>query len=274
MEWFVLSMSAQTLSYHIPGEEIDISDLVAATTSVRLPEVTRPETILIMAGGLGQRMMPLTRDLPKPMLPIGDAPILEHILAQMISQGFCRFVFSVRHLSDQLMDHFGDGSRWGISIRYIVEPHRLGTGGSLAYLEPENDLPFIVANADLITDLDYRRVLASHSDGAVVTMCTRSVEFQVPYGVVDTECDRVRGVVEKPTQSVTISAGMYAVSPRLIGLIDKGEQIDMPDLIQRAIESGLEVRSLPISDRWVDVGRRTNYERVLENLGLKTAGLS
>lgn len=263
-----LSLPAQTLSYHVPGEEIDISDLVAATRTVRLPEVTRPETIVVMAGGLGQRMMPLTKELPKPMLPLQGLPILEHIIAQMISQGFCKFVFSVRHFSDQIMDYFGDGDRWGVSIEYIVEPHRLGTGGSLAYLSLQNDLPIIVANADLITDLDYRRVLASHQQApeTLVTMCTRQAEFQVPYGVVDVSGDQVKAVTEKPTQSVKISAGMYAISPELIGYIEKGEQVDMPDLIQRVIEKGGQVRSLPISDRWVDVGRRTIYERVLENL--------
>lgn len=266
-----MSLSAQSLSYHIPGEEIDISDLVAATPGVQLPSEKRPETILVMAGGLGQRMMPLTKELPKPMLPLGGAPILEHILAQMIRQGFCRYVFALRHMADQLIEHFGDGSRWGISIEYIIEPHRLGTGGGLAFFEPKCDLPFIVANADLITDLDYRRVLSSHAKDTAVTMCTRSVEFQVPYGVVDAEADIVRSVTEKPTQSVTISAGMYAVSPMLIDLIEKGEQVDMPDLIQRAIKRGMTVKSLPISDRWVDVGRRSNYERVLENLGHQKA---
>ncbi len=262
-----MSDGAETMSYHIPGEDIDISDLIAQTRTVTLPEVRRPELVMIMAGGLGQRMMPLTKEVPKPMLPIAGAPMLEHIIAQMIAQGFCRFVFSIRHFSDQIVDHFGNGERWGVDISYIEEPHRLGTGGSLAYLDERPDMPFIVANADLLTDLDYRKVLAFHDASSAVTMCTRQAEFQVPYGVVETMSDRVLSVTEKPTQSVSISAGMYAVSPKLIDLIDKGERIDMPDLIQRAIEAGRTVRSMPISDRWVDVGRRDMFQRVLENLG-------
>lgn len=261
-----MSGSAAALSYHIPGEEVDISDLVRATASVKLPDETRPETVLIMAGGMGVRMMPLTKDTPKPMLPIEGRPILEHVIAQMIRQGFCKFVFSVRHLSDQISDYFGDGSKWGVSIDYIHEPKRLGTGGGLALLNKSDDLPVIVANADLLTDLDYRKVLAAHSSDTIVTMCTRQAEFQVPYGVVDADGSRVCSVIEKPTQSVTISAGMYVVSPELIGLIGPEEHIDMPDLIQRAIEKGFNVQAQSITDRWVDVGRRITYERVLEQL--------
>lgn len=267
-----MSDAAETLSYRVTGEDVDISDLISLTPNVVLAEARRPELVMIMAGGLGQRMMPLTREVPKPMLPIAGIPMLEHIIAQMIAQGFCRFSFSVRHYSDQIIDHFGDGARWGVSITYIEEPHGLGTGGSLAFLDERPDMPFIVANADLLTDLDYRKVLAFHDAESAVTMCTRQAEFQVPYGVLETQEDRVLRVTEKPTQSVTISAGMYAVSPKLIDFIDKGERVDMPDLIQRAIEAGEVVRSMPISDRWVDVGRRDMFQRVLENLS--DAGVS
>ncbi|MAI89560.1 sugar phosphate nucleotidyltransferase [Ponticaulis sp.] len=261
-----MSSPSEAHSYHIPGQDIDISDLIDRTAGVQLPETKRSELIVIMAGGFGMRMMPLTKQIPKPMLPIRSRPILEHIMAQMIGQGFCRFVFAVRHMSVQISEYFGDGSKWGVDISYIEEPHRLGTGGGLAYLEERPDLPFIVANADLLTDLDYRKVLAFHSADSAVTMCTRQAEFQVPYGVVETDGETVKSVVEKPTQSVTISAGMYAVSPKLIDLIDKGEQVDMPDLIQRAIEAGMNVQSMGVSDRWVDVGRRDTYRRVVEAL--------
>lgn len=261
-----MSKSAQAMQYHVPGEDLDVSDLISASGERVLPAEKRPETVVIMAGGLGQRMMPLTRELPKPMLPLKGRPILEHVIAQMIGQGFHKFVFSVRHLADQIRDYFSDGEAWGVRIEYIEEPHRLGTGGSLAFLETDSELPIIVANADLITDLDYRKVLSSHDAGTMVTMCTRQVEFQIPYGVVETLSDRVLSVVEKPTQSVTISAGMYLVSPRLREHIEKGEHIDMPDLIQRVIEAGHQVMDFPISDRWVDVGRRSTYERVVEYL--------
>tara|TARA_B100000678_G_scaffold291287_1_gene307382 strand:- start:467 stop:1273 length:807 start_codon:yes stop_codon:yes gene_type:complete len=262
-----MSIPAQMLAYHVPGKDVDISDLVAQTATVRLPLVKRPETIVIMAGGIGQRMMPLTKDTPKPMLLLNGQPILEHILGQMILQGFHRFVFSIRHLGSKIRDYFDDGSKWGVTIEYIVEPHRLGTAGSLAYLQRTDDLPLIVANADLITDLDYRKVLECHADDVQVTMCTRQAEFQVPYGVVDAEGDQVTKVTEKPTQSVTISAGMYVVSSEFLSFIEKGEHVDMPDLIERAIARGAKVRSMPIYDRWVDVGRRINYERVRESLG-------
>ena len=268
-----MSNPAKALSYHIPGAEVDIADLISATATAKLPETRRPETVLIMAGGLGVRMMPLTRDKPKPMLTIENRPILEHVMAQMILQGFERFAFSIRHMGNQIRDYFGDGSRWGVSIEYIEEPKRLGTGGSLAYLKRDNGLPFIVANADLITDLDYRRVLDTHANGQLVTMCTRRAEFQVPYGVVDLEGGSVTKVTEKPTQSVVISAGMYAISPEVIDYIEPDEEIDMPDLIQRVIERGGRVDALAVSDRWVDVGRRDTYLRVVEGLGAPEAEL-
>ncbi|MAK62104.1 MAG: alcohol dehydrogenase [Ponticaulis sp.] len=261
-----MSETTTALSYHIPGEDVDISDLIRKTGDVRLPAEKRPETVVIMAGGMGVRMMPLTKETPKPMLRIDGRPILEHVIAQMISQGFHKFVFSVRHLADQITNYFGDGSRWNVSIDYLHEPKRLGTGGGLALIQRTNDLPMIVANADLLTDLDYRKILAAHSSGTLVTMCTRQAEFQVPYGVVETSGLNVLSVVEKPTQSVTISAGMYVISPELISYIDDEEHIDMPDLIQRVIDQGQKVEAQSITDRWVDVGRRITYERVLEQL--------
>ena len=262
-----MAIKAPPLSYHVQGEEFNVHDLLATTRSARLPENLRPETVVIMAGGLGLRMMPLTRHVPKPLLPIGDAPVLEHIIAQMIMQGFHRFVFSLRHMSDQIISHFGNGDRWGISIRYIEEKEMLGTAGGLAYLSPLPDEPFVVANADLITDLDYRRVLERHrSSGALVSMCTREAEFQVPYGVVECAGNLIIRVEEKPVQTVTISAGMYVLSPRLISYISSGELIDMPDLIQRVIDLGEPVNPVPISDRWVDVGRRETYLKIVESL--------
>lgn len=262
-----MSSRQPTMSYRVDGEQLDIQDILAQTASTRLEGAARPETIVIMAGGLGQRMMPLTRHMPKPLLPIAGRPMLEHIICQMIRQGFGRFRLSVRHMADQIKSHFGDGSQWNVDIGYIDEPDLLGTAGGLAYLDKEGDLPVIVANADLITDLDYRRVVDHHlASDAVLTMCTREANFQVPYGVVDTLGNRVLKVEEKPTQSVTISAGMYALSPQTLSHIHEGEVIDMPDFIQDLVAKGEHVASMPIADRWVDVGRRQTYQALLDHL--------
>lgn len=256
-----------TMSYRIEGEQLDIDDILAQTAQTCLTGEARPELVVIMAGGLGQRMMPLTRDIPKPLLPIAERPMLEHIMCQMIRQGFGRFRLSVRHMADQIREHFGDGSQWNVEIGYVDEPEPLGTAGGLAFLDVAPEQPFVVANADLITDLDYRRVLEHHDEtGALLTMCTREAMFQVPYGVVESLGERVLRVEEKPTQSVTISAGMYAVSPEVISRMKKGEVIDMPDLIQRLIEDGAHIASMPIADRWVDVGRRQTYQALLDHL--------
>lgn len=261
------------MSYRIKGEQLNVEDILAQTATTRLEGPARSELIVIMAGGLGQRMMPLTNNVPKPLLPIAGHPMLEHIMCQMIRQGFARFRFSVRHLSDQIRDYFGTGKKWGVEIDYIDEPEPLGTAGGLSLIATDLHSPIIVANADLITDLDYRRVLQRHTDsGASITMCTRKAAFQVPYGVIDCEGDRVTRVVEKPTQSVVISAGMYALSPEAVTQIGPQEKIDMPDLIQRCIEKGHYVSSLPIDDRWVDVGRRQNYQALLDYLDNGTEG--
>lgn len=261
-------MSRQpTMSYRVQGEQIDIEDILVQTAKTRLNTEPRPELVVVMAGGLGQRMMPLTRDIPKPLLPIAGRAILEHIMCQMIRQGFGRFRLSVRHMADQIKDYFGDGSQWNVEIGYIDEPEPLGTAGGLSLLNLSTEDPIIVANADLITDLDYRRVIATHNaSGAMLTMCTREALFQVPYGVVENLGSRVVRVEEKPTQSVTISAGMYALSPQAIRKIREGEVIDMPDLIQRLIEEGDHVEAMPIADRWVDVGRRQTYQALLDHL--------
>lgn len=261
-------MSRQpTMSYRVQGEQLDIEDILAQTGQTRLEGEARPELVVIMAGGLGQRMMPLTRDVPKPLLPIAGRAILEHIMCQMIRQGFGKFRLSVRHMAHQIKDYFGDGSTWNVEIEYIDESEPLGTAGGLSLLDLANNEPIIVANADLITDLDYRRVIATHhKSGALLTMCTREALFQVPYGVVENLGNRVVRVEEKPTQSVTISAGMYALSPQVVASIETGEVIDMPDLIQRLIEKGGHVEAMPIADRWVDVGRRQTYQALLDHI--------
>ena len=259
------------MSYRIQGEQLDIEDILSKTASTRLTGPARSELVVLMAGGFGRRMMPLTKDVPKPLLPIADHPMLEHIMCQMIQQGFARFKLSVRHMADQLKTHFGDGSKWGVEIGYIDEPEALGTAGGLSLLDPVPEEPIIVANADLITDLDYRKVIDAHkASSAALTMCTREAAFQVPYGVVYSDAQRVSRVEEKPTQSVTISAGMYVLSPQVLNSMAHAEVIDMPDFIQRLIGQGAHIAALPISDRWVDVGRRETYQRLLDYLDEKS----
>lgn len=254
-------------SYRIKGQQLNIEDMLKATLSTRLQGVPRPEEIVLMAGGLGTRMMPLTKHIPKPLLPIMGRPMLEHVMCQMIGQGFGKFRFSVRHMSDQIKAHFGDGAKWNVQIRYIDEAEPLGTAGGLSLIDEPLVDPIIVANSDLITDLDYRNVVESHKKtGALLTMCTREATFQVPYGVVATDSSKVVAVEEKPTQAVTISAGMYALSPRCWDFLELDNYLDMPDFIQKLIDQGEHVASMPIFDRWVDVGRREPYHDLIEHL--------
>lgn len=255
------------MSYRIEGEQLDIADILTQTSETFLEGDARPELVVIMAGGLGSRLLPLTEGMPKPMVPIMGRPMLEHIMCQMIRQGFGRYRLSVRHMADQIRDYFGHGEKWGVEIGYVDEPEPLGTAGGLSLLDPVPDRPIIVANADLITDLDYRRVLQFHENaGGVLTMCSREAVFQVPYGVIEVAGQRVLKIEEKPNQSVTISAGMYVLSPEVIQNMVKGEVIDMPDLIQRLLDDGENVVSMSIDDRWVDVGRRATFQALTDHL--------
>lgn len=256
------------INYSIESGQSEIECILKNTRDVVLPPVVRCETVLIMAGGFGRRMMPLTQNTPKPLLPIVGAPIIEHIIAPLISQGFVRFIISVHHMAQQVRDWVAAYSKPGISLETVQETGPLGTAGALSLLTLRTDAPLIVANADIITDLDYRKVLSAHSTtGADVTMCTRNVDFQIPYGVIETEGTRVQSVIEKPTRNVQISAGMYVLSAAFTKRVKRGERIDMPDLIQREIGNGAKVHATSTQDRWIDVGNKATYQKLIEMFG-------
>ncbi len=219
--------------------------------------------VFLMAGGFGKRLYPLTEDCPKPLLNVGDKPILELILQGFIDAGFHRFFVSTHFLPEMIRAHFGDGSRWGVSIRYVHEESPLGTGGALGLLpHDEIALPMIMMNGDLLTRIDYRGLLDFHAahDG-VATMCVREYEHQVPYGVVKSEGHRIVSMVEKPVQRVFINAGIYVVSPALGASVARGMRIDMPTLLEQAMARGEEVTMFPVHEYWLDIGRMEDFKR-------------
>lgn len=224
--------------------------------------------VFLMAGGFGKRLYPLTQDCPKPMLKVGDKPILELILQGFVDAGFHRFYISTHYLPEIIRNHFGDGSRWNVSIQYVHEENPLGTGGALGLLpHDEIDLPLFLMNGDLLTRVDYRSLLDFHErhEGSA-TLCVREYEQQIPYGVIQSDGQRITQIVEKPIQRYFISAGIYMLSPELVCSVSPGERIDMPDLMEREISAGRDVNMFPVHEYWLDIGRMDDFQRAQQEV--------
>ena len=220
-----------------------------------------------MAGGFGKRLYPLTKDKPKPLLTVGEKPILQIMFERLLDQGFRKFFISLHYKADMIEHHFGDGSAWGATIQYIKEKTPLGTAGALSLL-PVNELtyPLIVVNGDLMTQVDYNRVITIHCEQkAIATVGIREYEFDIPFGVVDVEKGEFVRMIEKPTHRCFVNAGIYAFEKTFIDSIPKNQPLDMPDLLKLRISQGIKVDIFPIHEYWVDIGRKTEYERVQEN---------
>ncbi|GAK44775.1 putative mannose-1-phosphate guanyltransferase [Tepidicaulis marinus] len=224
--------------------------------------------VVIMAGGLGTRLRPLTEDLPKPLIPVGGKPVLEGIIERLAEQGFKRLFLSVNYQSEKVEDYFKDGSKWGVEITYLEENKRLGTAGAL-HLLPERPVePFLVMNADLMTDIDFRRLIDFHNEQeADATMGVRDYRLQVPYGVIDTRGHRITGIVEKPVQSYFVNGGIYALSPSVLSYVPEDEMYDMPELFEALIKDGGLAAAFPIHEYWIDIGRFEDLDKAQEEYG-------
>lgn len=218
--------------------------------------------VVLMAGGRGQRLYPITKDIPKPLVPIGDTPIIDIILGRLFGQGFRRVHVSVNHLGHLIEEHLGDGSSHGMEITYLHEPMPLGTAGAMAQLRGAVDAPFVVMNSDLLTEVDLRQMLAFHRDaGAAATIGAREYGFEIPYGVIRRSGDRVTGLAEKPYHSELVSAGIYALDAQALDLLERDEYCDMPTLLARMMDQGRAVVAYEIHEEWIDVGRPEDLER-------------
>lgn len=225
--------------------------------------------VFLMAGGFGTRLYPLTQDCPKPLLKVGGKPILELILESFVEAGFHRFYMSTHYLPEMIREHFGDGKRWGVSIKYIHEEEPLGTGGALGLLPHEEiNLPMLMMNGDLLTRVNYRGLLQFHQEhDNIATMCVREYEHKVPYGVITSDGHRVTGMVEKPVQRFFINAGIYIVSPELVRSVKPGTRVDMPTLLESAMTKGSDVTMFPMHEYWLDIGRIEDFKRAQEDIG-------
>ena len=221
--------------------------------------------VMLMVGGEGRRLQPLTNDLPKPMISVGGKPLLETIIGNFVSQGYCDFSLSVNYKADIIRDHFRDGSEFGANISYVLETQKMGTAGSLSLLEQRPDTPIIVMNGDLLTNIDFRSVVDFHCQNrSLATMCVREYKHEIPYGIVQNQGTKLDSVVEKPTQTHFVNAGIYVLEPKAIDLVPEREYFDMPDLFSAINEAGGEASVFPIHEYWMDIGRMEDLEKARE----------
>lgn len=223
---------------------------------------TRQNLMIIMAGGKGVRLRPHTESCPKPLLLVGGKPMLEHIIEHARNDGFRHFVIAVHYLGHMIEEYFGDGQRWGVSIDYLREERPLGTGGALSLLSSRPSLPIIVSNGDVLTDVRYGEILDFHQrHDAAATMAVRSHEWQHPFGVVKVEGVDVVGFEEKPVYRSHINAGIYALEPRALALLEAGEMCDMPTLFERIQAQSQRTIVYPMHEPWLDVGRPDDLDQ-------------
>ena len=221
-----------------------------------------PNWVALMAGGEGTRLRPLTENCPKPLLRIGNKPILENIIENFAEQGFRKFFISINYLADSIRKHFGDGKSLGVDIVYLHEESKQGTAGGLSLLPEKPKDPVIVMNADLLTDLQFNQPLDFHtSHNAFATMVIREFEYQVPYGVVEINNHQLLNLQEKPVKRYFMSAGIYILSPEAIAKIPSKTYFDMTTLFENAITNGDTALTYLTKDYWLDIGRFEEFEK-------------
>ena len=240
---------------------VDEQDRVVDIVLLRdlLPEVASGMQAVIMAGGLGKRLWPLTEETPKPMLPVGGRPLLERIVAQLQNAGIHRVNITTHYKPDKIVEHFGTGSAFGVDIHYVNEDLPLGTGGALR-LMPQQETPVLVVNGDVLTGIDYRQMLEYHREHAAdITVAVNQHTIQVPYGVIDCDGERIVGLEEKPEIKLFVNAGIYLLEPSVYQFIPENQHFNMTDLIERLLRAKRNVVSFPIREYWMDIGQHHDY---------------
>ncbi|MCX6122135.1 MAG: nucleotidyltransferase family protein [Ignavibacteriales bacterium] len=236
-----------------------VVDLVMIDDLIPIPDL--PLQAVIMAGGMGTRLRPLTEDLPKPMLPVGGKPLMELVIEQLRQVGIRRVNVATHYKPEKISDHFGDGSSFGVEINYVNEDKPLGTGGALGLIDKPTE-PMLVINGDILTKVDFRAMLAYHQEHrAVMTVAVKQYDILVPYGVIKCEGSHVCALEEKPQMHFLVNAGIYLLEPKAFEFIPTGEHFNMTDLIQRLLDFDHIVASFPVIEYWLDIGQLEDYEQ-------------
>jgi len=218
--------------------------------------------VILMAGGLGTRLHPLTQTQPKPLVEVGSKPILETIIENFSAHGFHNIYLCINYKGEMIKEYFADGSRWDVEIQYIEEPKCMGTAGALSLLPHKPGLPFFVMNSDLLTKVDFLRLLRFHQKhSATATLCTREYTQQIPYGVINLQGHQVTDIIEKPTHRFNVNAGIYVLDPAALDNIPRDTFFDMPNLINSLLDDKRPVSSFPVHEYWIDIGHMQELER-------------
>jgi len=218
--------------------------------------------IVLMVGGLGTRLRPLTNTIPKPMLEVGGRPILETIVNNFVNSGFSNITMCLGYKPDVIQDYFKDGSDFGANIDYIVENKRMGTAGALTLIKKEFNKPFFVMNGDLLTNINFEKMLDFHIEHkSMATMCVREYDIEVPYGVVNVNNENIVSIEEKPIHRFFVNAGIYLLEPDCIGLIPDNKFYDMPRLFDELLAIKEKIVSFPLQEYWLDIGRMSDYKK-------------
>jgi NDP-sugar pyrophosphorylase family protein len=241
-----------------------MADLV--TLEDLLPDEVVPLQAVIMAGGFGQRLRPLTENLPKPMLPVGDKPVMELLIDQLRESGIHKVNVTTHYEPEKIRGYFGDGQAFGVDLNYVSEQSPLGTAGALSLMGEKSET-LLVINGDILTQVDFRAMLAFHRDHkAAVTVGVRQYDLQVPYGVVESNGVEVTGLREKPVLNFFVNAGIYLLEPSVHQFIPNGQRSDMTDLIKILLKEGHLVASFPIVEYWLDIGQHADYAKAQEDI--------
>lgn len=244
------------------------SQLVNIITLDDLIRKKRKENpVFLMAGGFGTRLRPLTDKCPKPMLPVGGKPLLETTILSLKEQGFYKFYISTHYLPEIIQNHFGNGEKFDVQIKYVHESEPLGTGGALSLLpKSEINLPFLVINGDVLTNMNFSKLIDFHtSQNAIATMCIREFQYQIPYGVVNSENNMIQDMSEKPSYFFDINTGIYVISPEILAKVT-AQFVGMPAIIENQIKKNKKVASYPLHEYWLDIGQMEDYNRAQRDI--------
>lgn len=222
----------------------------------------RSNVFLIMAGGKGTRLMPYTKECPKPLVKVGGKPMIDHIIERAKYFGYSNFLVSLQHLGGMIQDHLGDGSRFNVNLSYLTESSPLGTAGALSLLSEPPDHPMVVTNGDVISDIDYGEILDFHiRNGAFATMAVKLYQWQNPFGVVKMQGIDISGFEEKPVINSHINAGVYVLSPLALKYLMPGVACSMPELFEKLRLDAKKIIAYPMHEPWLDVGRPSDLEK-------------
>jgi dTDP-glucose pyrophosphorylase len=258
----ILEVALAKKIYQIPIVDEDGMLVGIEEVETLLKSDSKTNRVVLMVGGLGTRLRPLTDHTPKPMLKVGDKPILETIILNFKKHGFTNILLSVSYKAEVIESYFGNGSNFGVNIEYIHEEKRMGTAGALSLMRERLNEAFFVMNGDLLTNLNFENMMEYHlKNSSLATMGVREYDFQVPYGVVNVDGKNILSIEEKPTHHFFVSGGVYVLDNQILDLIPNNEYYDMPTLFENVIAKKMKSLSFPIREYWLDIGRLEEFKK-------------